>query len=413
MNLTFSRITFKTGFYCLLAFTSIILLSCSYTEKIEESFEQGRKKKVRIYRKSLFSPHKAPVKYIEYHFNRNVAFETELKHGFYHGNCKSHFIRGGLKSKGSYNRGEKSNTWKYYYEKEKIVSAKGPYKRDKKNGIWKTYWNNSQLKSKGAFKSGKETGEWKYWYPTGVLKSVSSCFIHNDTGYTVTYHPNAKLKESFACKGTGKIGPYISYDKYGRLHEQGQYNEHLKKDGEWKTWYDGERVTGLYFYNNGLLNDTCRSWDSTGKLLSEGFFENGTGTLIHYYPNGTPKARESFLAGKKQGDHWLYYPSGAPSSQTIYLDDQPQSVFHWYDSKKINMPVLAMSGKFQEGKRHGLWLWFSEKRVLYESALFEKDVRHGISKYYNPKTGTLQRKQEFQNGQPLLATLSATPLPKQ
>jgi antitoxin component YwqK of YwqJK toxin-antitoxin module len=389
-------------FFCLL-----LIQSCQKIEKTEETYPQGARKKVISYAKSLFSNKTYPVALKEYYFNGNPKFSVGLKSGRFHGPSRSWYIKGGLKSQGAYRQGAKHGPWQFFF-KDKILSSQGEYRKGKKHGRWKSWWENKALKSTGIYQEGEKTGNWQTWNSLGQRRKINSCFAKNDTGAYTTFHPNGTVDCHYRCHYGKPVGPFTVNNPEGALLELGYYSKSHKKEGVWKKWHQNREPASTIGYNDGLWVDTIRTWDSLGRLLTEGVFRKGTGELVRYDTTGTVRAKESHVSGLKHGDQWTYFPTGSPHTRQVYCKDTLMAEMQWYlkeDQKDI--PVLAMSGKYQSGKKHGLWLWFSKAAVLVESAHFKDGMRHGISKFFNPKTSRLQRTQEYHNGMPTNAVLES------
>jgi antitoxin component YwqK of YwqJK toxin-antitoxin module len=80
----------------------------------------------------------------------------------------NYYEDGAKKMEGSYENGERSGKWSYWYPNDKLWSQ-GVYKDGKENGL-KTVWHsNGQKYYEGNTKDDKRIGIWKFWNDKGEL----------------------------------------------------------------------------------------------------------------------------------------------------------------------------------------------------------------------------------------------------
>ena len=99
------------------------------------------------------------------------------------------------------------------------------------------------------------------------------------------------------------------------------------------------------------LQGAYTSFDETGGIKSEGFFENNvsTGLWTFYYPNGKPRMAGEIRDGKNFGA-WTYY----------------------FDSGKKKMAGLII-----EGKREGPWVIYYKNEAKQSEGKFISNIFRG------------------------------------
>jgi antitoxin component YwqK of YwqJK toxin-antitoxin module len=128
-------------------FLLVLAVGCKIKpfEVVEETYPSGSPKTVKYY--------------------NNESKETLLSEiNFYEDDAK--------KMEGSYENGERTGQWSYWYPDGKLWSQ-GVYKNGKENGL-KTVWrSNGEKYYEGNTKEDKRIGVWKFWDEKGeLLKEV-------------------------------------------------------------------------------------------------------------------------------------------------------------------------------------------------------------------------------------------------
>jgi len=108
-----------------------------------------------------------------------------------------------------------------------------------------------------------------------------------------------------------------------------------------------------------------------GKLIYEGRFLNDrpTGTFKYYYPDGKLKSETTFLKGTEKVYTVIYHPNQKIASQGIYLDQQ----------------------------RDSIWNYFNDKGMLLETVTLKKGIKSGGRKIYNKDNGQLICEENYKN----------------
>ena len=170
--------------------------------------------------------------------------------------------------------GKEDGEWTYYYNNGKVKS-KGTYNKGNKNKKWTYYYINGKVQQVGNYSNGKCNGNWKWYYETGEL-----------------------LKEEFYLYGN-LDGEVIEYSEKGDIISKGNYVEGFK-ESVW-TYIIGDQIhTGKYVMDQ--KDGKWKSYYAKDNILSfEGYYLQGlpNGKHIYYYPNGLEKEERNYDAGIK------------------------------------------------------------------------------------------------------------------
>ncbi len=86
----------------------------------------------------------------------------------------------------------------------------------------------------------------------------------------------------------------------GAVKSVGARNEHNKKNGEWRIYYENGQLKSLINYQNGKEHGKWETYYENGNQSSIGQFQNGikTGEWKYYYPNGDLKTTANYSTGE-------------------------------------------------------------------------------------------------------------------
>ena len=70
---------------------------------------------------------------------------------------------------------------------------------------------------------------------------------------STTFHQNGKIENQIIYSNAGKTGKYTSYDKTGKIIEEGSFINNTAKDGEWIKYNENGKVIRKEYYENGTL----------------------------------------------------------------------------------------------------------------------------------------------------------------
>lgn len=140
------------------------------------------------------------------------------------------------------------------------------------------------------------------------------------------YYENGNKKSEGILIGAVSISPNDT------KQEQAQKLSNVTKDGKWSYWYDNGKLNSEEYYKNGSGTAIWRSWYPDGQLNSEINFETSRATYWH--ANGNKQSEGTMLKGINKQGKWVA----------------------WHENATKNC-----EGNYKNGQKEGIWLWWNEK----------------------------------------------------
>ncbi|WP_282122232.1 toxin-antitoxin system YwqK family antitoxin [Algibacter mikhailovii] len=194
----------------------------------------------------------------------------------------------------------------------------------KRHGSWKKYFDETKLiRYEGQFDHGKEIGTFKFYKKIRNRAVLSA---------TKTFNKNDNTAQVKFLASNGKVISEGTMD--GKIYV-----------GTWK-----------YFHKNSDALLTIEHYNNTGVLINE---------RLVYYPNGQIAEKQTYNAGKLEGNAI------------------------WYSLKNVVMKHLVYSN----GELHGPAKFFNPKGELISEGQYKRDKKDGVWKYY--ENGKLVREKDF------------------
>ena len=242
-----------------------------------------------------------------------------------------------------------------------LVDANG-----EKSGAWIRVWPNGSLYYSGSFNAGEPTGEFLYFYDNGKL--MSSVNHMDETTAAIHYRPNGSVQASgyynpaIGDEEPTKQGSWGYYDENslqrrsefynngvldgvfwvkdnkGRIVEEGAYLEGAK-NGVWTAYYENGRMRQAVGYSKGELDGKFESYHSNSNLRIQGQYLEGheDGAWKTYLEDGSMEMIVKYSYGKRvkeiriNGVFEDTFPDGRSKSEYSYKDkelDGPYRVWH-------------------------------------------------------------------------------------
>ncbi len=367
------------AFFILLYF--MLIMGCS-RDVVEETWPDGQPKRISSYSRS--AP-ETPVRVRTFYYNGNPESDAHYRDGKLHGDNRTHWHNGHVHEKGAYRDGEREGRWEVYFN-DFALSGEGLYRNGKQEGLWSHYWDDGSRKAEGSYRAGEKTGEWREWSRTGALLLVNSCFTSNDSGMYRAYHSNAAEAESYDCVRGVRLGDYEKKDASGALLAKGTYDENGMRFGPWLTYHNITRPESLSRFEAGLLQDSLYVWDAQGRLRERGHFVRGTGEVEVLDTTGRLAESKAYRLGLPDGEHVTYYPDGSTKQRVLYENGLASHLIARHANGR-----KASEGVYQVGLQSGLWKRWDARGALIESSEYVAGKRHGSRRWYDPKSGKVQR----------------------
>lgn len=198
--------------------------------------------------------------------------------------------------------------------------------KGKKNGVWKGFYVDSKRpKYEGTFEHGKEVGVFSFYDDTKA-KSIIATREFNGTdnsAYTVFYD-QAKNKVS-----EGKV--------INKLFE-----------GEWKYYHQASKtVMTVEHYKRGKLE----------------------GLRSVYYPSGKIAEEINYRSNAKDGSYKSFSENGIVLEESIYKNNEYNGLAIFKDTQGN----VVSKGKFINGKKAGLWQFYTNGKLVKEMNMSTPD----------------------------------------
>lgn len=159
-----------------------------------------------------------------------------------------------------------------------------------------------------------------------ILFFLLSCYSCNRKT-EVIYYPNGRVKEKYEQKNGKYDGECSYYYEDGTLQAQGKF-KNGKMDGDWIYYYSDGKVMTIQKIQDG---ETIffNIWDQKGNKV----VNNGTGTIVLYYPNGSIKSTNTYKNGHFNGIIRSWYPDGSLEYEQFFNEGNPIGIWRNWDEE--------------------------------------------------------------------------------
>jgi len=172
-----------------------------------------------------------------------------------------------------------------------------------------TYYSNNKVSAEVTLRNGKKNGRARYYYTNGAIQQES--YFKNDVPHGILHRWRADgilvLEENYT-EGL-KNGAVITWDEKGKKISQMTYrNDTL--DGLSAEWYSSGEKRDKGHYKKGIFDGRWLWMSEEGRIVGEGFFENGKGVVKSYYLRGQRAAVTHYTGNEKDGLETAWDDSG-------------------------------------------------------------------------------------------------------
>ena len=186
-----------------------------------------------------------------------------------------------------------------YAQQTNRVDAQG-----RKQGKWTKTYSNGSVRYTGQFHNNIPCDTFRYYFPTGAVKAIS---VYSDSGhvvYTKTFRLNGKPLAKGKFTDRKKDSTWVYYDNLtGSPVMKESYSRGIK-DGKSTVYFpDNGRPAEITHYKNGHKNGLWIKYFPSGKVLSEGTYNDDTlnGPFKVNYPNGITEMEGRYQSGLQDG----------------------------------------------------------------------------------------------------------------
>lgn len=189
------------------------------------------------------------------------------------------------------------------------VDAKG-----KKDGLWKgTYEVSKRPRYEGTFNHGKETGIFKFFDDTkkGDVVATRDFSANDGSAYTIFYDQKKNKVSEGKVIGKNYDGEWKYYHKASTAVMTIENYKNGKLEGLRTVYYPNTKVAEEMTYKNGLKDGIYKKTAVNGTLLEQSTYKNNeyNGDAVFYDSDGTVASKGKFLNGKKVG-MWQFFSKG-------------------------------------------------------------------------------------------------------
>lgn len=287
---------------------------------------------------------------------------------------RQYFKEGELKSIEIYNNGKRVGN-QYLYHKNGQVSSIVPFYKGKICGRVCHYDENGCLSEISHYSRNKLHGSFRQYYESGELKIQRYYFYGKKCGLYKEFFESGELKVKVRFNKKGeKSGDLFIYHSNGNLKLLQQFVNDKRHGKHYKYYPDG--TTQVFrFYKEGMLNGYERKYDSEGRLVFCGIYENNKRNGIFQkfcYKDDFVYMKEAF------------YVDNCIQRQIETKDGILENYLTFFNGRLHGIQNLNISKNLQvEYYQYGsLFLKEGEKQedccVCYEETRFETKCKHPV-----------------------------------
>ena len=329
---------------------------------------------------------------------------------------------------------------------DKGGGAIGQSERDHKSLAMVEYLPNGSKRMQGVFNENNNiTGTETFFYPSGKVFETDEYQDGTEQGPSLAYYADG-TKKNESGYADGKLNGYHrSWFSNGQLQEEGWYKDN-DACGYWLGYNDLGVLTDSVYYSGGVMTGTRTSYlpngkkefetrfqsgwmqewkqfDSTGRLLEDISFKDGTGNLLVVYPDGKRNIEGKYVRGKLDGAYTYYYPDDRKMIEELYVKGLLNGPYKaWFHSGIVSVEgqyiygdksgvwkeyypngKLKNVGQYTDGKLNGKETAYTEEGKPETETMYKDDLKTGPFKRFDPD-GTMAFQVTFKESKPISYT---------
>lgn len=189
----------------------------------------------------------------------------------------------------------------------------------------KSFWENGKMKSELSYKGDKLHGTSKWYYENGSLQMESNYENNKLEGKSQRWYFNGQLESEHYYSKNLLNGTSTHWNEKGfKLRVENYLNDTLS--GDYIEYHPNGQEKVIGFYNKGLYDKTWTYWNEIGLKIGEGVFENGSGKLTSWYPNGKIMRETLFINNEKNGESLWYNKQGVLEKKYLFSNGELMNV---------------------------------------------------------------------------------------
>lgn len=282
-------------------------------------------------------------KWLVYHGNGNLYYESEFKGGKLNGISKIYFENGQVKEETFYKDDIKEGLAKIFYENGKLLKeytmsgnelsnnfieyfengnkkTQTNYLNGNLNGPFKNFYESGKVQSEGNYSNGLMIGQWKYYYSNGNLKASGA--FDSGNGFDVSTKSGLPMN--------GRNGNWKFYYESGKLESEANYkNGYIV--GEHKSFYENGNVKAISngtercigcIENTKKFNQDGTPWVSAWKYYTNKYTNRKeiiTSQINYGYKTFCIKSSGKLIGWSVMDGEYLYGGKNIPNICTWYI----------------------------------------------------------------------------------------------
>lgn len=188
-----------------------------------------------------------------------LAFEQGASTPFT-GKAFEYFPNGGTKTILDYKNGLPNGEIKSWYSKD-VKQAEGFVEKGQRTGTWKLYYESGKIKKQSTYQNNVENGEEIFWSELGKIQKKGSYTDGKLNGkYEWFYDNGQKKQEGYFAEGK-EDSTWSDWYKNGKPKMVGNFTN-FEKNGIWTWWDENGKITTLKNYENGLVKVSNDNFDT-------------------------------------------------------------------------------------------------------------------------------------------------------
>ncbi|MBR1774032.1 MAG: hypothetical protein IJ759_00750 [Bacteroidales bacterium] len=197
------------------------------------------------------------------------------------------------------------------------------------------FYNNGKTRVKGSYSKGEKNGTWKYYFEDGTLfaqtdysnsKEGEKWQVYFDKDSLLVNKTDQLLNIAFSPEGTpvsmriknSKNEVFLRFFESFKLMERVSLKGNVPQ-GEAMSWYENGNINSIHFYTDGLQDSSYTVYAESGQKILSGTYKKGTkvGKWEYFSSDGKPLGYEIFdIDGTRlsfQDNQGLRYSTTPPS----------------------------------------------------------------------------------------------------
>lgn len=192
-----------------------------------------------------------------------------------------------------------------------------------------------------------------------------------------------------------KQGYWKKRDDKNKLVYEGLFKDD-KPVGKFKYYYPNDSVRAIMHFKADGKGAYVKLFHMTGKRMGEGKYsamEIKDSVWTYYDEAGTLISRENYVAGKKEGQAFVYLPDGSVAEMRTYKNDIQDGPFKEYFSSN----AIKAQGNYLNGHMEGRISYHFPNGTEVAAGFYKNGAKNGPW-IYRTESGKVREKELYKNG---------------